>query len=204
MTHTSPTERKSVLFAGLLLLALTPAAWAESLTHSAVKTEEPQKLQLTVGKSVVIDTPVAIKRASLANPDITDAIVLSPRQIYVTGKMAGMTNLTLWENGQVFTVFDLEVVPDFSRFKEQLAQLLPDEKDIRAVVSRDHLTLKGMVSNSVNMAQALALAEAYSPKKVINLLQVASVPKEPEDLQEVKVDVIKGSNLSSVKFTQPK
>ena len=50
MTHTSPTERKSVLFAGLLLLALTPAAWAESLTHSAVKTEEPQKLQLTVGK----------------------------------------------------------------------------------------------------------------------------------------------------------
>ena len=47
---------------------------------------EIQKLELTVGKSRVLDLPVAIKRASLANPEVADTVVLSPTQIYLTGK----------------------------------------------------------------------------------------------------------------------
>src|SRR6476659_2595586 len=66
----------------------------------AMEHRDVQKLELTVGKSRVLDLPVAIKRASLANPDVADTVVLSPTQIYLTGKASGVTNLTLWnENG---------------------------------------------------------------------------------------------------------
>ena len=55
-----------------------------------------------MGKSKVLDLPVAIKRASLANPDVADTVVLSPTQIYLTGKATGVTNLTLWnESGKM-------------------------------------------------------------------------------------------------------
>ena len=110
-----------LLAIGSLLLLLAGTAWAEGLTHPAAKANEPQKLQIVHGKSVVIDMPVSIKRASLADPEIADTVVLSTRQLYVTGKNIGSTSLTLWDNGQVFSVFDLEVVLHVVR--EGLVQL---------------------------------------------------------------------------------
>lgn len=177
---------------------LVGSAWADGLTHPASKANEPQKLQIVHGKSVVIDTPVAIKRASLANPEITDTIVLSPKQLYVTGKHIGTTSLTLWDNGEVFSIFDLEVIPDLARFNEQLQQLLPQEKNIQVIASNDHIALKGTASTEMSRSQAAALAEAYAPKKVLNMLQVVSTPAPT--VQEIRVDIIKGGSLSTMKF----
>ncbi len=58
----------------------------EPRRQGAVEQRDIQKLELTAGKSRVLDLPVAIKRASLANPDVADTVVLSPTQIYLTGK----------------------------------------------------------------------------------------------------------------------
>jgi pilus assembly protein CpaC len=189
---------KHLLTIGSLLLLLAGTAWAEGLTHPAAKANEPQKLQIVHGKSVVIDTPVSIKRASLADPEIADTVVLSPRQLYVTGKNIGSTSLTLWDSGQVFSVFDLEVVPDLTRLQEQLRQLLPEERNIQVLASHDHIALKGTASNEVSRSEALALAEAYAKGKVINMLQVTGM--RPPEVQDIRVDLIKGGTQSSVKF----
>ena len=61
-------------------------ASTDNLTYAAQQTKGAQPLKLVVGKSTIVDVPVPIKRASLANPDIADAIVLSPKQLYVTGQ----------------------------------------------------------------------------------------------------------------------
>jgi len=187
-----------LLAIGSLLLLLAGTAWAEGLTHPAAKANEPQKLQIVHGKSVVIDTPVSIKRASLADPEIADTVVLSTRQLYVTGKNIGSTSLTLWDSGQVFSVFDLEVVPDLTRLQEQLRQLLPEERNIQVLASHDHIALKGTASNEVSRSEALALAEAYAKGKVINMLQVTGM--RPPEVQDIRVDLIKGGTQSSVKF----
>ena len=187
-----------LLAIGSLLLLLAGTAWAEGLTHPAAKANEPQKLQIVHGKSVVIDMPVSIKRASLADPEIADTVVLSTRQLYVTGKNIGSTSLTLWDNGQVFSVFDLEVVPDLTRLQEQLRQLLPEERNIQVLASHDHIALKGTASNEVSRSEALALAEAYAKGKVINMLQVTGM--RPPEVQDIRVDLIKGGTQSSVKF----
>ena len=103
----------------------------EGMVHSVSPIREAQQVSLVVGKSTVVDMPVAIKRASLADPQIADAIVLSPKQIYVTGKGYGSTNLTLWgKDDQVLAVFDLDVGVDLVRLKQHLAELFPDETNL--------------------------------------------------------------------------
>ena len=135
-----------------------------------------QKLELTVGKSKVLDLPVAIKRASLANPEVADTVVLSPTQIYLTGKTTGVTSVTLWnESGKMMGVYDVVVAPDVTRLKENLHKTLPDENGILVTSDHDHITLSGTASNANNLNRALSMAEAYAPKKVVNAMQVGGV-----------------------------
>jgi len=180
--------------------------WANSSTPtmSAQASKDVQALDLVLGKSTVVDVPVAIKRASLANPAIADAIVLSPKQIYVTGKGFGSTNLTLWgKDDQILAIFDVEVLLDVARLTQKFSQLLPEETNLHLICSNDHLTLAGTVSSPAKLSQALVLAEAYAPKKVINLLKIyPELPSEAKvnDRDQVTVEVIRGTAVNSVKF----
>ena len=173
------------------------------MVHSVSPIREAQQMSLVVGKSTVVDMPVAIKRASLADPQIADAIVLSPKQIYVTGKSYGSTNLTLWgKDDQVIAVFDLDVGVDLARLKQHLAEFLPDESNIHLKRTHDHVTVSGSVSSESRLNQVLAVAEAYAPKKVLNFLKVYPEPigNPAPDMQTVTVEVIKGTVVNSVKF----
>jgi pilus assembly protein CpaC len=180
--------------------------WANSSTPmvSAHASKNVQALDLVLGKSTVVDVPVAIKRASLANPAIADAMVLSPKQIYVTGKGFGATNLTLWgKDDQILAIFELEVVLDVARLTQKFSRLLPDETNLHLSCSNDHLTLSGTVSSPAKLSQALAVAEAFAPKKVINLLKIypeLSSEAKVNDRDQVTVEVIRGTAVNSVKF----
>lgn len=175
-----------------------------TLINLPSKSREAQQVSLVVGKSTVVDMPVPIKRASLADPKIADAIVLSPKQIYVTGKGYGTTNLTLWgQDGQVLAILDLDVGVDLVRLKQQLAELLPDETNIRLRGTHDHVTLSGTVSSEARLSQILAVTEAYAPKKVLNFLKIYPEPpgsKVSSDMQTVTIEVIKGTSVNAVKF----
>lgn len=133
-------------------------------------------LEVTLGKSVVVETEVPITRASLANPAVADAVVLSPRQIYVTGTGVGGTNLTLWQSEEeVYRLYNISVQPDVSELKEQIYQLFPEETGVRVTTSREHIAVSGTVSSAPRLSHVLSVAEAYAPGKVVNLLQVGGV-----------------------------
>ena len=184
---------------GQPVLASSPAPMI-----SAQASKDVQALDLVLGKSTVVDVPIAIKRASLADPAIADAIVLSPKQIYVTGKGFGSTNLTLWgKDDQILAIFDVEVVLDIARLTNKFSRLLPEETNLHLVCSNDHLTLSGTISSPAKLSQALAVAEAFAPKKVINLLKI--YPELPSDAKvndrdQVTVEVIRGTAVNAVKF----
>jgi pilus assembly protein CpaC len=131
-------------------------------------------------------------------------MVLSPKQIYVTGKGFGSTNLTLWgRDDQILAIFDVEVLLDVARLTQKFTQLLPEETNLRLICSNDHLTLAGTVSSPAKLSQALAVAEAYAPKKVINLLKIyPELPSEAKvnERDQVTVEVIRGTAVNSVKF----
>jgi pilus assembly protein CpaC len=150
---------------------------------------EVQRFELGVGKSKVVDLTTPIKRASLANPEVADTVVLSPKQIYLTGKSVGVTTLTLWkENGEVFSAFDVTVSPDLSQLLEQLHKILPDEQGILATATHDHVTLSGTISNLARQSRALEIAEPYAPKKIVNLLQVGGAQQVMLEVRVAEMD----------------
>ena len=193
-----------VACATIAVLGVAELAMAsEGTVRIATASREAQQLSLVLGKSTVVDVPVPIKRASLADPQIADAIVLSPKQIYVTGKGYGTTNLTLWgKDDQVLAIFDLDVGVDLVRLKQHLAELLPDETNIHLRGTHDHVSLSGTVSSEGRLHQVLLVAEAYAPKKVLNFIKVYPEPvgNPAPDVQTVTVEVIKGISVGSVKF----
>jgi len=130
------------------------------------------RIEIEVGKSRIINSPKQIRRASMADPKFADALVLSPTQIYLVGKQVGETNLTLWDQDeQVLKMFELRVVTGLTWLKEQIYELL-GEKDIKISANQDYIALSGTVTSATNLTHALVLAEAFAPKKVLNLLQV--------------------------------
>ena len=159
------------------------AAWAESPGQRSLVTENPQKITLVKGKSTIIHNPTLIKRISVASPDIVEAVVLSPKQIYLVGKTPGTTNITLWKgDDSISEIFDVEVIPDLFQLKEKIYGLLPEEKDIRITATSGQITLSGTVSSASNLSQVLSIVGPYAPSdkeskgpKIINLLQVGGV-----------------------------
>ena len=161
--------------AGIILLVLVISG-AYGKDAMAATQLETQRIELVSGKSVVIRTDSAVKRISIAKPEIADFNLLSPTEIYLTGKAAGTTNLTLWQDGRLTAVYDLVVSYDVSKLKQQMQEILPEERDLRVVAANDSLTLSGKVTSAAALNQALSLAKAYAPKgNVANLVDVGGV-----------------------------
>ncbi len=160
----------------LVLLGLVFSAISRAADSLPPEIEKPKKLQVVVGKSIILKSPKPVKRVSIADPDIAAFVLLSPNEIYVTGKASGITNLTLWQNKKISAIYDLEVDYDISRLKQKLHEILPLEKEIRVIATHNSITLSGRISSAANLSQAMSLAEAYAPKgNVRNLLEVGGV-----------------------------
>lgn len=168
-------KHQAFVLAVFLLLVMVPTVTlaAGSLVQ---ETREPNKLNLTSGKSTILKSTQPIKRVSIADPEIADVRVLSSREIYLTGKTAGTTNLTLWQNNNVIEFYDVEVAYDLSSLKQQVNDVLPEEKDLQIIGTNESITLSGKVTNAANLAKVTALTQAYAPKgKINNLVEVGGV-----------------------------
>jgi pilus assembly protein CpaC len=188
--HNSPRSPFLTNFIGSLIvligmLGLPQTVLGEELTKAIVQSNTPQLLELTIGKSLVLNSAHPIKRASLANPELAETLVLSPTQLYVSGKAMGSTNLTFWgRDGKVFAIYDIEVGPNLMGLKSRIHEYFPEETGIQIRASNDNITLSGMVTGPEVLTQVLQLAEPYAPKKVMSLLQVGGVQQV---MLEVKI-----------------
>lgn len=163
-----------IIFFSIMLILPPRASVAAGI--SAAESVLTSSIQLSSGKSIVLKRETPISRVSIANPAVADFIMLSPREIYLTGKSAGATNITFWQDNRVVAVYDLNVGYDVTRFKQQLNEILPNETDLQVLAASDSIILAGKVSNAANLNQALSLARSYAPEgKVQSLVQVGGV-----------------------------
>jgi pilus assembly protein CpaC len=137
----------------------------------------PEALHLIVDRSLVVTSPSQITRVSLANPDICDAVVVSPTEILLNGKRAGATSLVIWgQSGQMQT-FDIYVDLDVLDLTGDVRNTFPNEQ-VKVTVSKDIVTLSGHVSSADVADKILELAQSMVPtkKNVVSLLEVPAPP----------------------------
>lgn len=152
----------------VLVVVMLTAGAANTQAEIDLVVNEParhQELNLISGKSVVLKTARSIDRVAVGSPEIADFLRLSPRELYITGKIAGTTNLILWKGKEVVSLYDVKVTYDLSSLKSELFKILPEEKDIRVTSSQDCITLSGRVSSNANLSRAVSLARSYVPRE---------------------------------------
>ena len=155
--------------------------------------EAPQSLHLLVGRSLVITSPTRIKRISLADPAIAEAIVVSPNQVVLNGKTPGVVSLLLWDESEQNQIFEVTVDLDILQLSAKLKEAFPAEP-VTAEAAGDVVTISGKVSSPDVAAKILELAKSATPK-VTSLMQVPSVPVS-EILLQVKFAEVDRTALS--------
>src|SRR6266705_1629841 len=140
-------------------------------------------LRVMVGKSLLINTTERLKRVSVTDPTVADALVVTPTQILVHGRSPGEVSLLIWDELERSRSFDLRVDVDVSAASEEERRIFPDEQ-ISVSPSRSAIVLSGHVSAEDVAKRAGMIAEAYS-KNVVNVLTFGPVGAQ-EVLLEVK------------------
>jgi pilus assembly protein CpaC len=156
-----------------IILLITSVNASESAQLSAV---ESQRIEMTFGKSIIFKSDTPVNRVSIANPEVADFVLISSREIYVTGKAAGSTNITLWQDDHISAIYDIVVNYDISDLKHRLHEIFPGETDLQLTSTNKSITLSGKVTNAATLNHAISLAQAYAPEgSVKNLVQVGGV-----------------------------
>lgn len=180
-------------------LAIKPV-WSAggSETDIIIDTETGISINLVVNKLAKLKSPSVIKRAHVVNPEIAELIYSksqSPRWVFVSGKTVGSTQLTLWgEGNNHIGTFEIIVSPNVSGLKKSMYEIFPRE-NVSIKYSGENIILTGTVSGSMKLAKILALAEAFAPKKVINLLQVGGIQQVMLEVRIAEISKTMGSQL---------
>lgn len=140
-------------------------------------------LRVMVGKSLLINTTERLRRVSITDPAVADAIVVTPTQILIHGRAPGEVSLLIWDEMERSRSFDLRVDVDVSAVAEEEKRVFPDEQ-IEVTASRNAVVLSGHVSTEDVAKRAGLIAEGYS-KSVVNVLSYGAVGAQ-EVLLEVK------------------
>ncbi len=163
-----------------------PAAQTSTTTAPApgqTVTAGAAPLRVMVGKSLLINTTERLKRVSVTDPSVADALVVTPTQVLVNGLAPGEVSLLIWDELERSRSFDLRVDVDITAASEEMHRLFPDEQ-INVTPSRSAIVLSGHVTTEDVSKHAGSLASAYS-KNVVNVLTFGPVGAD-EVLLEVK------------------
>ena len=168
----------------------------------------PTKVLLPLGKSTMLRLPGPVSNRTLGNPNVAQAMLVSPESLYLLGMSIGTTNMILQEKNGSCSVIDVEITMDPDALMQTFRELFPDEKNIRITAAADSLVLSGVVSDALVAAQVVDLATAYvrrpallgpAQQEGMNPLMTAGLQQQNTNAAQVGARVI---NLLSVGSAQ--
>jgi pilus assembly protein CpaC len=174
------------LLSSLLLLAV--AGLSSDPAGTGLKTDtamSKSSVSVPVNESTVLDHPVGIRRISIANPDIAEAVAVSTNEIVVNGKAVGDTSLIVWDLKGARSILDVHVVANSSKMDTVRAELLKEAgPDVSVDSQEGTVFLNGTVANETAAIRAFNIASTLG--KVVNLLRVTTPLSEPQILLKVR------------------
>src|SRR5690606_30447297 len=127
-----PSLMSAIAATALGALALPAASPALAQNQSEITqvsrsaSSASQRLSMGVGKSVIIDLPRDAAEIFVGNPDVANAIVRSPRKLYVIGAANGQTTIfALDAKGAQITKIDINIGRDVGELQRILSAALP-------------------------------------------------------------------------------
>jgi pilus assembly protein CpaC len=151
-----------------LALAAVPAARAEDVPSGAVVVrvgpgEEvvARKLDLGIGRAVIVELPRDAKEVFVANPRIANAVVRSTRRLFLIGMADGNTSVFVMDaEGRQIAALEVNIGRDLNVLRRLLRTAIPNAR-IEVVAIGDSIVLTGVVDSAAEAAQAVDIGRGF-------------------------------------------
>jgi len=168
------------ILAAALVLATTPVFAADTHATRVINVATrggaapQQHITLGLDKAALVQLDTDARDVLVSNPSVVDAVVRTPRRIFLLAQKTGQTNAFFFDGAghQILTI-DVRVERDVTDLAAMIHNDMPTS-NIRVAALNDNIVLTGMVENTGDSqrAQDLAARFAGDPAKVANLLKI--------------------------------
>lgn len=127
-----------------------------------------RRMDLSIGRSVVIELPRDAKEVFVANPGVANAVVRSARKIFLIGIANGATSIFAMDaDGRQIASFDVNVGRDLTVLRQTLRATIPNGR-IDVKPAGDSILLTGTVPSAGDAQQANDIAKAFVGQQVVS------------------------------------
>jgi pilus assembly protein CpaC len=170
------------IVAAVLCLGALPAQ-----QPSASSPDSAENWTVTVGKSLMVDSPLPVKRISVADGALADAVAVAPKEVLINGKAPGETSVIVWQENGARLIYNLTVRVSPARvdaIRQQIALEFPEDDITIASDNNGAVFVRGTVKDVTDAARVAAIAATLG--KVVNLLHVEVPPVEAQIAVKVR------------------
>lgn len=138
-----------------------------------------EKMEMVVNTSRILTLDKPIPQAQVNNPELLSLTPLSPKQVQMSAKKPGVTQVNIWsDDGQIYSI-DVLVVGDAQELRVILQAQFPSSalKVVPVGLGGEgsgSVYISGYVDRPEDVTQVTQIAEQYYPK-VINNVTVSGV-----------------------------
>lgn len=120
-----------------------------------------RKLDLSIGRSLVVELPRDAKEVFVANPKVANAVVRTARKLFIIGIADGATSMFVMDaEGRQITALEINVGRDLNILRQTLRTALPNSQ-IEIKPAGESILLIGTVPNASEATQAVDIANAF-------------------------------------------
>ena len=176
MTHKLTPMIKTIAFAFSLCIFIfaAPVNAASVRIDTGGDSKVSQSIILPLNKAAIVELPKAASDVLVSQPSIVDAVVRSPRRVYLLGLSVGQTNAFFFDGqGRQILNLEIQVERDLDALTDLYSRLMPNTR-ITAEAINDTIILRGMVDNSVEAINAAEIAGRFigDNEKVISMVSI--------------------------------
>ena len=175
--HSAP-RRMGAFLATIASVALTSPSLAQTAVISTgsipvAATQAPvlqvgpneqtiaRRIDMTIGRSLVVDLPRDAKEVFVANPKVANAVVRSTRKLFVIGIENGATSIFVMDpEGRQIAALDVTVGRDLNVLRQTLRSAMPGAR-IEIKPAGDSVLMTGLVNSALEAQQATDIANAF-------------------------------------------
>ena len=178
-----------ILFRWFLVAAaialVTPAASAQTrpvneagarvMQISTRGASSHQRITLPLDKAAVVQLDADARDVLVSNPDMVDAVVRTPRRIFLLATKVGQTNAFFFDaSGKQILALDIRIEKDVVDLASLMKASMPNSA-IQVQAMNDSVVLTGSVGGAMEATRAADLAARFTgdPKKVVNMIGIA-------------------------------
>lgn len=153
------------------------------------------RARISINKSQALRLDYPFTDVLVGSSEIADVIPLSDQTLYILGKKAGTTNVSVLDSSRrVIGVVDVEVGPDTRTVAEKVAAG-SGSSGIRVRSSGEQLILEGDAADATTVDRAVEIAKGLAPGGVINATRVASPQQVMLKVRFIEVNRTAGREL---------